>query len=133
VSDAYQAWIDAYVSNTPNRYVRGKCGKATLAMVEAFPELRRQAGFVHVDWGREQHWWCVAPDGSIVDPTRSQYPGGYVYLYEPLDLDNPDDVARTPTGKCANCSGPIYNHYDSTVCSEKCHRSYCAYLNGGGR
>lgn len=131
MSEAYRAWIEAYVASQPRSYVRGKCAAATLAMVEAFPELKRQCGFVHVDWGREQHWWCVAPDGSIVDPTVSQYPFGYAFEYEPLDLSNPADVARIPTGKCANCGGHIYNHFDSTVCSDECHREYCAYLSGG--
>jgi len=133
--EAYDAWIATYVASQPDGYVRGKCAHATQAMVEAFPELKRQAGFVHVDWGRfaldrEQHWWCVTPDGEVVDPTVSQFHFGYVHEYEPLDLDNPADVARIPTGKCSNCGGPIYNHYDSTVCSDECHRSYCAYLNG---
>lgn len=40
-------------------------------MVEAFPELKRVRGHYHCPWlsKAQPHWWCVDPDGNIVDPT----------------------------------------------------------------
>ena len=124
--DAYRAWIDAYVASQPNGFVRGKCDKATQMMVEAFPELRRVAGFAHVSWGRDQHWWCVAPDGTIVDPTASQFQGGLAD-YEELDLDKDQD--RIPTGVCMDCGDDTYG--GKTFCSDICERATLNYLNTG--
>lgn len=25
-------------------------------------------------WGKQAHWWCVRPDGTIVDPSVKQFP-----------------------------------------------------------
>jgi len=41
--------------------------------------------------------------------------------------DDTEDLGP-PTGKCANCSGPIFGGR-STVCSDNCHEEYAAYLN----
>lgn len=122
-SDArYAAWIAAYVAQ--HKSVRGLCDSATKAMVIAFPELRRAAGFAHTTWGPDQHWWCVAPDGSVVDPTAAQFP--VVFRYEELDLDNPADAARVPTGVCADCGDPVYG--GKSFCSAECQDATAAYL-----
>lgn len=126
----YAEWIKAYVAKN-NDFVRGKCQDACSEMRLQFPELRAAAGFAHVTWGRDQHWWCVAPDGTIVDPTKSQFEFGVVLQYEELDLNDPATRARVPTGKCPNCGGECYN--GDSLCSERCERSYLAYLNGPGR
>ena len=52
----YDAWIQDYVAQKQG-FVRGRCKEATVAMVKAFPELRLAAGFAHVTWGRDEHWW----------------------------------------------------------------------------
>lgn len=123
----YAEWIESYVARQKNRFVRGKCAEATTEMVAAFPELRRAAGFAHVTWGRDQHWWCVAPDGTIVDPTKEQFEFGVVLQYEELDLDDPETRSRVPTGVCPNCGDECYN--GDSLCSKKCEVSYLAYLN----
>lgn len=122
----YAAWIEAFVSAQPNRFVRGKCAEATLAMIEAFPELRRAAGFVHCTWGRDQHFWCVTPDGTVVDPTAEQFRA--VFEYEELDLDDPETQRRIPTGRCLDCGDDVYE--GKSFCSEACEASTRAYLNG---
>lgn len=116
-------WIEDYVAKRAG-FVRGLCQYATAEMVEVFPELRRVAGLVR--WtapnGREvidEHWWCVASDGAIVDPTEEQFYGPVEY--EELDLRNPADVARIPTGKCMDCGAYVYN--GDTFCNEKCERA----------
>jgi hypothetical protein len=120
----YSEWIERYVASQKERFVRGKCASATKAMVEAFPELRRAAGFVHCTWGREEHWWCVAPDGSVVDPTVEQFEA--VARYEELDLSDPKTRSKVPTGRCLNCGGAVYAF--ATFCDEDCERDTEAYL-----
>lgn len=120
----YQAWIDAFV-RSHNYFVRGLCGEATKQMMKAFPELRRACGFAF--WVcptrlvRDEHFWCVTPDGTIVDPTVSQF-GGAPVRYEELDLNKPEDVARLPTGKCMWCGGDCYNGRTS-ACSDECEEA----------
>ncbi len=116
----YAEWIAAYVAKHDG-FVRGKCKKATEEMIATFPELRKAAGFVYCRWGRDQHWWCVDPDGTIVDPTAAQFQG-YIYGYKELDFADPEDVDSIPIGKCANCGGPIYRTSErtDTVCSNIC-------------
>ncbi len=126
MKQSYAAWIEAYVSAQPDRFVRGKCAEATAAMIEAFPELRRAMGFAHCTWGRDQHWWCVAPDGSIVDPTIEQFLS--VCSYEEIDPNDPEALRGVPTGVCMDCGGDVYE--GKTFCSEACERATLAYLNG---
>lgn len=121
----YAAWIDSFVARNAG-FVRGKCDAATTEMVAAFPELRRAAGFAHVSWGRDQHWWCVAPDGLIVDPTAAQFgPAGTPIRYEELDLNDPATRARVPTGKCMDCGGAVYG--GATFCSDACEKATADY------
>lgn len=124
--DEYQAWIEAYVASQPNGFIRGKCDDATTLMCQEFPELRRAAGFAHVTWGREQHWWCVTSEGDIIDPTVSQYPG-HMVDYEELDLEK--DQERIPTGVCMDCGDDTYG--GKTFCSDRCERATLRYLNSG--
>lgn len=121
---SYADWIENYVARHDD-FVRGKCDRATKEMVEAFPELRRAAGFAHVSWGRDQHWWCVAPDGSVVDPTASQFGTRGVLRYEELDLKDPATRGRVPTGRCMDCGDDVYNR--DTFCSPECEAATTAY------
>lgn len=112
----YQDWITDLGSN-----LFGRCRGVTKEMVEAFPELRRVRGHYHCPiWGKRAHWWCVAPDGSIVDPTVSQFPsrgiGEYVLL---------DETAPIPTGKCPDCGEYVYG---TTFCNDSCERRTAEYL-----
>lgn len=124
MSQRYAEWIETYVARQPNRFVRGKCSDATKEMVAAFPELRRVCGFVRAPWGDDQHWWCIAPDGSVVDPTREQFPA--VFGYEEVDLANPH--RPIPTGRCADCGEPTFN--GESFCGSACEAATVAYLNG---
>lgn len=120
----YEAWIQEYVERTP--FLRGQCDIATREMVAKFPELKRVGGFVYPPWGREQHWWCLAPDGTILDPTREQYPGWCDLGYEAIDLSNPEEAKRVPTGRCMDCGGDVYEH--ATFCNKTCEEKTRAYL-----
>ena len=119
VTLVYKQWIASNVDG--DGY--GKCAEITQRMADAFPELRRVRGHYYcVAWGERGHWWLVASDGTIVDPTASQFPsrGNGVYV-EHKDSD------PEPTGMCPNCGGYIYG--GGEVCSDECGNSYVAYLN----
>lgn len=126
---AYAEWIEAYVARRPSRFVRGLCGIATAEMVAAFPELRRACGFVQVLHGNgereEQHWWCVAPDGTVVDPTREQFLA--VFSYEEIDPAKPH--RRIPTGRCMDCGGDTFD--GDTFCSKECELATEEYYRTG--
>lgn len=116
----YSVWIAANVEG--DGY--GKCAEVTQAMAAAFPELKRVRGHYYcLIWGERSHWWLVAPDGSIVDPTAAQFPtkgnGEYVEWTE---------GDEEPTGKCANCGGYVYG---GTVCSSACYSAMVDYLTTG--
>lgn len=129
----YAVWIDAFVHRF-NNFVRGRCDQATIEMVATFPELRRVAGFAH--WFasngrpiRDQHWWCVAPDGTVVDPTFAQFLPPV--RYEELDLNDPDTEARIPTGVCMNCGEDAYE--GRYHCSDECEEVTLAEFNSIAR
>ena len=122
---AYNMWVNA---NYPNAHSAGRqCSEATQKMVNVFTELKRVRGLAHVEEPdglpptRTPHWWCIAPDGSIVDPTAHQYPTKI------LEYEEADESKGSPTGKCPNCGGLCYkNEY---FCSKKCNKEYLDYLN----
>jgi hypothetical protein len=117
-------WIRANVENP-----QGQCAEITAAMAQAFHELRRVRGHYYcLTWGERAHWWLVAPDGTVVDPTAAQFPSRGLGHYEEWQ-----EGAEEPVGRCANCGGEIYasSGYTDTVCSDLCARSYESYLMGG--
>jgi hypothetical protein len=112
----YAQWIADVAGNG-----YGQCAEITAQMAEAFPELRRGRGWYYCPyWGERAHWWLVAPNGDIVDPTAAQFPSGGRGAYVEYD------GRPLPTGPCANCGGPVYD--GDTVCSEKCYREFAASL-----
>lgn len=130
----YEEWIDAFLAERKG-YVRGDCASATLQMARAFPELKRVAGHVRVrDRFYEtiqEHFWCVDPDGQIVDPTEAQFQT--VLEYIPW---SPDKEVRV--GRCVNCGIDIYAKVPSldepghtrNFCDDPgCEVEYAAYLN----
>jgi hypothetical protein len=112
----------------------GQCRQEAEKMGEAFPELRVVKGHVTV-WReilqpqRTAHWWCVAVEGEIVDPTRGQYP------WPVTDYEQYVEGDPVRLGKCANCGDEIWGDpavSHPTVCSDECYREFAAYLDGGG-
>lgn len=122
----YDEWIRGYYERHGG-FVRGKCQKAVEEMKAAFPELRIVAGFAHVSWGRDQHWWCIAPDGTVVDPTAAQFP--LPIRYEELDLNDPKTRERVPISKCMNCGKETYtSSLSADMCSQTCADDFVAFL-----
>ena len=109
MSDAYADWIARFLAEH-NGSVRGLCASASMAMKAAFPELAIVRGF-HCPGG--PHWWLTAPDGTIVDPTASQFPKPGAY--RPF---RPGDIVQV--GRCMNCGEEIYEKVQSLDGSPKC-------------
>lgn len=130
----YQQWIDQNYPTAVQAY--GACASATLAMVGVFPELRQVKGhYLCPIWGQRAHWWCVTPDGKIVDPTAKQFPSqGTMGEYEEA---RPGTLIQV--GVCMNCGDPIQmimaeaesGVTPPTFCSDACEKTTLAYLNGG--
>ena len=62
---------------------RGRCHELSMAACEKDPTLRLVRGHYFCPiWNREEpHWWCVKPDGTIVDPTARQFPSAGSGVY----------------------------------------------------
>lgn len=80
MDEKYATWISDWLSKN-NPY--GKCQEASTAMVDTFENLTIVQGHVYCDWGKRSHWWCVDTQGTIVDPTKSQF--GSITEYDPWE------------------------------------------------
>jgi len=66
---------------------RGKCKELSEAAVLADPTLTLVRGHYWCPlWNKDEpHWWCVKPDGTIVDPSKRQFPSAGAGTYTPFD------------------------------------------------
>ena len=96
---------------------RGNC-KEMCELVKEDPTLTLVRGhYYDPSWGEQPHWWCTKPDGTIVDPTKDQFPSKGDGVYVPFD----------GIVNCAECGKEIpeekamivgNGHY--AVCSNQC-------------
>lgn len=102
-------------------------------MVAAFPELKRVRGHYFCSiWGQRAHWWCEAPDGTIIDPTSSQFPSKDETAPRGFGVYVPwKEGEEEPTGKCQNCLD--YTYGGATFCSDTCEAEAIAELNRGAQ
>ena len=107
----YKDWIDEHYPDKKSAMLQ--CKEATKLMAEEFPELRRVRGNVMVGVDYRPHWWLVATDGSIVDPTYRQFTN--ISFYEEHDESMGDSH-----GKCRRCGELLYRSKgdDSYLCRE---------------
>lgn len=97
---------------------RGKCKELSEAECAKDETLRLVRGYYHCPmWGKQCHWWCVKPDGTIVDPSVNQFPTrGAAADYEEYD----------GTIECEQC-GKRVTEDDASVdghhvfCSSECY------------
>lgn len=100
---------------------RGKCKKMSEELVEKDPSLRLVRGHYYCPiWGEQGHWWCEKKDGSIVDPTKDQFPskglGEYIEFNGIVECAqcekqmNEEDVENFD-GRYAFCSYACYGHF----------------------
>lgn len=72
----------------PSDYLkyRGKCKEMSEALVVADSSLILVRGhYICPVWGEQQHWWCKKLDGTIVDPTKDQFPSKGTGQYVEFD------------------------------------------------
>ena len=104
---------------------RGKCRQMSEALVQQDPSLRLVRGHYWCPiWNRkEPHWWCVKADGTIVDPTRLQFPSEGMGTYEEFN-----GVLH-----CAECGQAITEEEadidgNYAFCSYTCHGRFVGVL-----
>lgn len=122
--EAYRTWETEahkrHLTVDGKLYLRGSCGSLSAEAVRRFPELRLVRGRC----GWSEHWWCLAPDGTIIDPTVKQFRAGITAGdYRFLDESTAD---RLSTGMCGNCGGPLY--YNANACDAACLRGIAAEM-----
>lgn len=97
---------------------RGKCKELAEAEVSVDPTLRLVRGYYLCPlWGQQAHWWCVKPDGTIVDPSVRQFPtkgAGAEYIEYNGNID------------CEHCGktvkeGDAYAVDHHRYCSDQCY------------
>jgi hypothetical protein len=107
--------------------VAGWCQFAATKMAKQFPELRLARGWYGTPQRKSAHWWCVAVDGTIVDPTGEQFKErGLFDRYIELDVNA---IACTGcTSTVAESDPSFYVVADSPFCSKTCAgaSSHCA-------
>jgi len=97
---------------------RGKCREMSEALAAEDPGLRLVRGHYHCPfWGEQAHWWCVRKDGTVVDPTKDQFPsrgiGAYVEYDGTVTCSNCGKEGREEDFDCS------HGHY--CFCSVECH------------
>lgn len=65
---------------------RGKCKEFSESLIKEDPTLTLVRGhYVCPIWGEQPHWWCKKLDGTIVDPTKDQFPSRGIGQYVEFD------------------------------------------------
>ena len=120
----YQGWIDTKLATGQDPQTA--CAEWTAEMKARFPELIRVRGQIALSnlWLRD-HWWLTDPNGTIVDPTVSQFDSDYFGHAKVLAYLLRDESEPEPTGKCPNCEGYCFG--GGTCCSDECGIAYAEY------
>ena len=97
---------------------RGKCKEMAEAAILANPALRLVRGYYLCPlWGKQAHWWCVSPDGTIVDPTVKQFPTkGAAAEYIEFDGNIECEYCRKEV-----LEADVYRHEHHAYCSYECY------------
>ena len=101
---------------------RGKCKKECEKSILLDSSLTLVRGhYIDPEWGQQQHWWTVKPDGKVFDPTARQFPSNGAGEYIPFNGEC----------TCENC-GRIFHETDDgaqffgthALCSYACYGSF---------
>lgn len=97
------------------RLLAEKCKKICDAIAAADPEWRIVRGhYICPMWGKREHWWLEAKDGTVYDPTVFQFPTS---LGDYVEFDG--------TVECAQCGKQMKEdeasfHGNYAFCSNVC-------------
>lgn len=96
---------------------RGRCKELADEAFMLDPTLEVVAGwYICPLWGKQAHWWCKKPDGTIVDPSVKQFPtAGFGAEY--IEYDG--------VIECEFCQKSLpeteaYRHAQHIYCSYEC-------------
>ena len=94
----------------------GKCKERVDELVASDETLVAVRGWYHCfAWGRREHWWAKAPDGTIVDPTADQFPSKGMGDYEEYrGVVTCEDCGKEVAEEVANFVG--HHVYCSDIC-----------------
>jgi hypothetical protein len=110
VDQKYAQWIVTYLARVGSP--RGQCVIACDEMRKTFPELIEVRGWFYYS----EHCWLQTSDGTIVDPTVSQF-ATWGISPEAYRAWKPGDEVRV--GRCMECGDDIYRAVqtlDDEVC-----------------
>lgn len=101
---------------------RGKCKEMSEALIADDPTLTLVRGHYFCPyWGEQPHWWTKKQDGTIIDPTREQFPSCGTGIYIEFDGIIP----------CSNCGKEMREDIDDidyesryAFCGIKCHGQF---------
>lgn len=104
--------------NADYREFRGRCLELCTAAIKADPTLRMVRGWYFEPWWarEEMHWWCVKPDGTIVDPSARQFPSNG----NPLCYREFNGVYECEVCDCEFPEAQLVAMGTHTCCSTKC-------------
>lgn len=108
------------MSQTDYEKYRGKCKEMSEALVAFDSTLTLVRGHYYCPmWGEQAHWWTKKPDGTIVDPTKDQFPSKGIGEY----------VEFNGMVECAECGKEIPEEeadFESNYafCSYICHSHF---------
>jgi hypothetical protein len=103
---------------------RGKCKEMSEALVADDPTLTLVRGhYICPFWGDQAHWWTKRSDGTIVDPTKNQFPSKGLGDYVEFD----------GMVECANCGKAVAEGEASfesnyAFCGYRCHGRFVGVL-----
>jgi len=119
----------AQLTRTPDQVAadyhefRGRCRELCALAIATDPSLRLVRGHYWEGlWPsdpEQPHWWCVKPDGTIVDPSARQFPSNGAGEY----------VEFTGFLPCAQC-GTVVHENDAVIngnygfCTTRCACEY---------
>lgn len=110
-------WNNVPLSDDDYSKYRGKCKEMSEAAIAADPTLALVRGHYHCPiWGEQAHWWTKKPDGTIVDPTKDQFPSRGIGEYVEFN-------GRVQCSECGKDMAEEEASYESNYCfcSYECH------------
>lgn len=118
--DYFKEDLMRYTEESDYVKYRGKCREFCDELIKSDPTLILVRGYFHCVFdGKQPHWWCKKPDGTIVDPTIRQFTSkGIAGEYEEFD----GNVECSECGKIIPEEEAQFDgngHY--AYCSDKCH------------
>lgn len=100
---------------------RGRCKEMSEAACSEDTTLTLVRGHYFCPmWNTDEpHWWCVRQDGTILDPSKNQFPSRGLGIYTPFD-------GRVSCAECGKEIDEDEARFDSNYafCSTRCNMRF---------